>query len=116
MTPETFNAALAIRKLEAADILLIQAKRGSDADRIRAASAILRIAFIPIPKPAANNKPAADSPPKGAPACPVRSEDTPGDPPNAPAPPLRQSPTPTQTPPIAAPAHTPVHRTLVNSS
>ena len=49
MTPESFNTALAQRKLEAADILLHQAKRGSDADRIRAASAILRIAFIPSP-------------------------------------------------------------------
>ncbi|MGH7133644.1 MAG: hypothetical protein ACREJO_17070, partial [Phycisphaerales bacterium] len=49
MTPESFNAQLATRKLEAADILLIQAKRGSDADRIRAASAILRIAFFPTP-------------------------------------------------------------------
>src|SRR5437870_5132624 len=48
MTPESFNAQLAQRKLEAADILLIQAKRGSDADRIRAASAILRIAFFPV--------------------------------------------------------------------
>ena len=49
MSPESFNAALAKRKLEAIDILLIQTKRGSDADRIRAASAILRIAFFPTP-------------------------------------------------------------------
>ena len=49
MTPESFNAALAQRKFEAADILLVQARMGSNPDRIRAASAILRIAFFPTP-------------------------------------------------------------------
>ena len=88
MTPETFNAALAQRKLEAADILLVQAKRGSDADRIRAASAILRIAFMTEPKP----QKAAPEPPiaKGAPARPECSEDMPGDPPHANSPSLRE--------------------------
>ena len=88
MTPETFNAQLAQRKLEAADILLVQAKRGSDADRIRAASAILRIAFMAEPK----EQKAAAQPPvtKGAPACPQRSEDMPGEPPSAHTPSLRE--------------------------
>ncbi|MGH7130668.1 MAG: hypothetical protein ACREJO_01825 [Phycisphaerales bacterium] len=114
MSPESFNAALALRKLEAADILLIQAKRGSDADRIRAASAILRMAFMAEPKP----QKAAVEPPvsKGAPARPQQSEDMPGDPPYAPVPPPRQSPPPARLPPIIPSTHTTVARTLVNSS
>ncbi|MGH7130821.1 MAG: hypothetical protein ACREJO_02615 [Phycisphaerales bacterium] len=88
MIPESFNAALATRKLEAIDILLIQAKRGSDADRIRAASAILRMAFMdePKPKPAAKNQQASAAPTTGAPESPPRSEEIPGEPPKTPAP------------------------------
>ena len=99
MSPESFNSALATRKLEAIDILLIQAKRGSDADRIRAASAILRIAFIPIPTSATDRlssagrcstpglpvpRSAPDTPsPAGAPERPQPREDVPGGAPNA---------------------------------
>ncbi|MGH7130766.1 MAG: hypothetical protein ACREJO_02340 [Phycisphaerales bacterium] len=108
MTPETFNAQLATRKLEAADILLIQAKRGSDADRIRAASAILRIAFIPTPTRATDRlssagrcstpktsdpRPALDTPsPTGAPESPQQSEEIPGESPAASVSPHRPFP------------------------
>ena len=114
MTPESFNAQLAIRKLEAADILLIQAKTGSDADRIRAASAILRIAFMTEPKPqkAAPQQPIA----KDAPARPERSEDVPGDPPDASTSPLHQVSSKPPSAVLPAPSRSTADQVLVNSS
>ncbi|MGH7132975.1 MAG: hypothetical protein ACREJO_13625 [Phycisphaerales bacterium] len=135
MTPETFNAALAQRKLEAADLLLIQAKRGSDADRIRAASAVLRIAFIPTPTRATDRlssagrcstpmprdpRPVPDSTSaSGAPESPQPREEIPGDAPQALQVPSRAgapSPLLTAAAPHPSSTHTPVDRVPVNSS
>ena len=124
MTPESFNAALAQRKFEAADILLVQARMGSNPDRIRAASAILRIAFFPVPS-ASNRSSAQPSPASQAEGLPVHSRGqsdessrsaAPGEPPN-PNPTAQRSystaPAPTV---VIAPTHTPVQRIPLNSS